>query len=171
MTTKAYVFAAIVSFLLTACARTNTSDSKSQYVSRPHEDPCIKPGLVAPEAVGVGEGFTATISLTNRCDEPRTVPVDSANPANLLVITADNMIVWSLYEPGGDVPLLPPTLENIRPGEVLEFDVSWAGGGAGEPIPVGTYKLVGLLAIADMDENTAKITETFEVIKPFTVTP
>ena len=40
-----------------------------------------------------------------------------------------------------------------------------------QAIPVGTYELVGLFAVADTDENTSKVTETFEVITPFTVTP
>lgn len=165
---KAATFAVIVG-LLTACSPTDTPNSDVQYVSTPYNDPCIKPSLLAPEVVGVGEAFSATINLTNECDEPKTVPVEGSNPANLLVVTANDKVVWSLYEFNGTRPALPPTLENLQPGEVLEFDVSWAGGDASESIPVGTHELVGLLTI--VDENSTKPYKNFEVTKPLTVAP
>jgi hypothetical protein len=168
MRARASIIALVVS-LLTACSTVDLSDSGSRYASTHYRDPCVKPSLVAPETVRVREAFSATISLTNECDEPAIVPVESSNPANLVVITESETVVWTLYKLGGVVPLLPPTLETLQPGEALEFDVSWAGGNADESIPVGTYTLVGLLTI--VDEGSAKPFKGFEVRRPLAVTP
>jgi hypothetical protein len=155
--------------LLAACSSADTPKPGLQYISTPYRDPCVKPSLLAPEAVKVGEAFSATLRLTNACNELATVPVESSNPANLVVITESETVVWTLYELSGVVPLLPPTLETLQPGEALEFDVSWAGSNADEYIPVGTYTLIGLLTI--VDEGSTKPFKDFEVRRPLTVTP
>lgn len=168
MTVKTATFTLIVG-LLTACSPADTSDSDLQYVKTPYSDPCIKPSLTAPDAVKADETFSASISVTNECDEPRTIPVEGSNPANLLVVTKDNKIVWSLYEFNGTRPALPASLETLQPGENLDFDVSRRGSDASKPIPVGTYDLVGLLTI--VDETSTKPYKDFEVVKSLTITP
>ena len=115
-----------------------------------------------------GETVEIKLILRNVSDEPVSFILGGRPPFDFVVSTPDGEQVW--HWKCGKITNLPLDSETLEPGEELEFVGEWEQvDNRGEPVPPGTYLMLGVLNVGRPNAGPAGVLITtahaLEVLK------
>lgn len=170
---------ATLSLVLLGCSTSSDTTKQNPFALTEYTptgrspQPCVSFSSDAPVQMTQGAKLDVTLIAQNICKEDVRLPLGSNVPQDLLVIDKNDVVLWQ-FSSVSDPRQAIIEFETLSPDEKLTFQVTWSGtDNGGRVVPVGDYRLVGLLYSSDESNREVYTGENqnFETVQSLTIQP